>query len=469
MSVAAPVRPHISPRLISGSTLTAFTLVLAGTLAVALLQAVKPFYYDSGEYWGLGAAFIKHGTFSLLNFESPLRGYLLPLIDHGLQAIATALTWRSSSLAKISNVVSFSFIGAVLAPKLAELTWPQRRWGVTRRIAIATLLIVFWGGYLAFPLSDFPALAMAMVALVAIARPDAPGWMLLAGAAVSASIDMRPSYLLLAPIMIAIVVLAWFGERKRKHASVARRASCMCLLIIGFAGVALPQSLSSHHHYGTYSFVPGSAANLTNLQLTEGLRLQRYETYVGMGHAPQMRYEDSAGTQLLSKQKDPTITGVSQYLGLIVDHPVVIAGLFARHVVNGLDQRYNTPYIEHLDTGSHRWLRLSGFLLVFFALARLLWPAARRRLGPTRWRYPVALALCCLTSVPSALETRYLLPVYVLSYILVLVPGWPRLSPPARITPHDIRTAAILAGACVAFMALVIIITSATSSHLTFG
>src|SRR5438309_9661218 len=100
-----------------------------------------------------------------------------------------------------------------------------------------------------------------------------------------------------------------------------------------------------------------------------------------------------------------------------------MGGLLARRPINGLDQRYSTPYIEHLDTGSHRLLRLGGFLLVFLALLRVLWPAARRGLGSGRWRYAVVLLLCASASVPASMETRYLLPISVLSAALFLTPG----------------------------------------------
>jgi hypothetical protein len=440
---------------------------LAGTLLVALLQGPKPFYFDSGSYWTLGDTFTKQGTFSLLNFDSPLRGYLLPLIDHGLQVTATTLHWNSSSTAKLLNALTFSLVGSVLAPRFAEIAWPAWRWSIGRRVALTALLIVFWAGYLNYPLSDFPALAMAMLALVAVSRPDTPGWMLIAGLASGAAIDMRPSYLPLAPILLVLVLWAWLEGRTRGHISIRRWALCTSLLIIGFVVVSLPQSLSTHRYFNTWSFVPGSAAHLTSLQFTEGLSLQRYETYVGTGHAPQMRYEDDAGDQLLGRQQHHEITSTGQYLQLTINHPITMFGVFARHVVNGLDQRYNTPYVQHLDSGSHRWLRLASFLLIFLGLLRALWVTARKRLGPTRWRYPVALMLCCLTSVPSAVESRYLLPIDLLSYVVVLLPGWP--NPINPVVAHRYRTPAIILGSYLAFMAVVWTIATSASHHLHFG
>ncbi len=149
--------------------------------------------------------------------------------------------------------------------------------------------------------------------------------------------------------------------------------------------------------------------------------------------------------------------------------PVAMGGLALSHLINGLDQRYNTPYISRLDTGSHRPLRIAGFLITFLALLRLILAAARRRLAPTRWRYPAALALCALTSVPSAIETRYLLPLYLLGYTIVLLPGWPN---PIRTGAEGLaryRTVGFILLAYVAFMAVVWVVHAVMRAHLQFA
>jgi hypothetical protein len=319
-----------------GTVLMTFGIAFAGTLVVALLLGLKIFYDDSGGYWALGATYIRNGHFSLLNFESPLRGYLLPLIDRELQGLAVAFRWNPSSFAKLFNVLSFALIGTVLGPRLAEITWPQWRWGIGRRLAMMALLLIFWKGYLPYPLSDFPAFTLALLALVSIDRAESPGWMLLGGLASAAAIDMRPSYLLLAPILVVLVMLRWVKGTGGVRSLIPWRILCGGLFMTGFIAVSLPQSLSAHRHFHTWSFVPGSAVHLTTVQFNEGLRLQRYETYVGPGHGPRMLYEDPTGTQLLLEQKDQTVSSTSQYLGLVASHPLTMAGVFIRHIVNGL-------------------------------------------------------------------------------------------------------------------------------------
>jgi hypothetical protein len=448
----------------------ALGLALAATLIVALSQGPKIFYFDSGNYWALGETFIKRGNFSLLNFNSPLRGYVLPLIDHGLRGFAQAFHWRDSTTAKLFNALVFSLLSATLAPLLAEACWPARRWSVRRRLGLTALFILFWSGYLNFPLSDFPALAAVLLAIVAVTRAEKLGWVLVAGIATGIAIDMRPSYILLAPLVLMLASWRWF-ERRRDEGSLAagRLAVYLVLLLASFTAVSLPQSLISHRYFHTWSFVPGSAIHLESLQLTEGLRLQRVGGYVGLGHPPLMVYEDESGQKLLAMQKEHVVVGLDQYLGLVEDHPITMAGVFLRHVTNGLDQRYSTPYIEHLDSGSHRWLRLFGFLLVFLGLLRVLWPKARHSLGTTRWRYPIALLICCLTAVPSAMEPRYMLPVYLLSYMLVLAPGWPNPIDNEAVGVRRFGALAIIVMAYALFMVVVLHVVGEASNHLHFA
>ncbi len=445
----------------------AFGIAFIALLADALLQSPKPFYYDSGQYWELGELFTRNGHFSLMNFEDQFRGYSLPLIDHELQSLAKGLTWTSSSIVKLFNVLIFASIGTVLAPMFAETAWPERRWRLWRRLALTALLIVFWDGYLNFPLSDFPGLAAALLALIAIARPDKPGWMLCAGIACALAIDIRSAYELLLPGLIVLATWTFFEQRGSAHASTLRRIICLGLLVAGFVVVSLPQSLTAHRYFHTWSFVPGATLNPAEQYLTPGLASQRYDTYVGAEHPPRMIYADPSGERLLRTQKGDKVTSTGQYLGLIASHPIAMGSLLTRHTINGLDARYRTGDIEDFEGGGDRWLRIAGFVLVFLALVRLLWPTARRSLGPARWRYPIALMLGA-TGVTSAVEARYMLPVYTLVYLLALAPGWPKPIGSPEPGLRWLRTPAALLLTGAVFALVVYNVVSATTSHLSF-
>jgi hypothetical protein len=465
-------RPNALPRRRLRPLVLAFAVAFAGTLVVAMLQGEKQFFTDSAGYWGLGTTFTVSGHFSLLNFSDASKGYALPLINYGLQTLARGFAWTSSFVVKLFEAFTFAAIGGVLAPALIRAVWPSRpSWGLGRRLALTALLIVFWSGFLNVPLSDFPALAMALLTLVAVARTDSPGWMLLAGAALGLTIDIRESYLPFALGVVAVVAWTWFEERGAPHASSVRRALCVGMLAVGFAVVSLPQSLSAHRHHGTWSFIPGaSISEPAGVYYASGVAVQSYDTYVLNGEARvEMKYVYPAGLRLLNEQPEGKITSTSQYVGLYLSHPLVMGGMIVSHIVNGLDPLYSTPYVENLHNAGRTLGRIAGFLLLFAALLRVLWPAARRLLGPGRLRYLLALLLGCVSTVPTEMERRYLLPVYLLIYALALTPGWPNPLGGARTVGlrRRFQTPAIIAVAFVAYASFVWYITSDAISHLT--
>jgi hypothetical protein len=253
--------------------------------------------------------------------------------------------------------------------------------------------------------------------------------------------------------------------RQRQVAgSLRSRSLCLGLFVLGLTLVSLPQSLLSHRNLGDYSPVPGGN-DLAGLQYTEGLRLQRYETFVGNA-APQMEYRDPHTAGILGGLEDGVVTGTSQYVGIVLSHPLTMAGVFLRHVVNGLDQRYPTPYVERLESPANKLLRFGGFLLVFLALFRLAWSKGRRSLGPARWRFPAVLLAASATSLPSAIETRFLLPAFLLASLIAIAPGWPSPLETAEQGPRRYRALAVALLASLLYFAVVNAIVSDATQNL---
>lgn len=444
--------------------LSAFVALFLASLAVALIEGSKPFYFDSGNYWQLAETFGVHGSFSLLNFEyTGLRGFALPLTYFLMMELGGLLGFGQGFEVTIFNAVLFALIGGVLGPRLAEIAWPQQRWGIVRRLLLGALLLVFWSGYLSFPLSDFPALGAALLALVAISRAGSPAAMAVAGLAASYAVNARPAYLLLIPLTGALILWGWWRPAAGVVESAARRAACLACFVLGLLIVMVPQAIVDHHASGGASPLPGGN-DLAGLQYTEGLRLQRYETFVGP--APRMEYVDPDTGSILAGLDGGVVSDTPQYVEIIASHPITMAGVFLRHVVNGLDQRYTTPYVERLEPPSRKILRGAGFLLVFLALFRLSWTRGRRSLGPAKWRYQGALLLCCATSLPSAIETRFLLPVFILSGLVVLAPGWPNPIEASEPGWRRYRTVAIGCLALAAYLVLVGVVVSGATDNL---
>lgn len=403
----------------------AFAVAFVLALVVGSLADPVPFVYDAAHYWGSAAQFTVDGHWSLWNFSDSLRGYVPGLMYYGVSHVGEFFGLTPNGTVNLFNALLFATITAVLAPRFARLAWPQFELGFGRRLVLIGLFIIFWRGYLNHPLADFPALVAALAALIAVSRVSNPLMLLLAGLAVGLSVDLRPAYVLLIP---AILVLAFWNARSIETPFRPRRhVGNLLIVVIGIAIVLVPQGIVNHKHHAVWNPLPGAPAELTGFQLQTGLVLQRYETYVGPeDRSPALWYADRNTEELAAEiDRDGGIKGYGDYLRIAVENPVTIAGVFLRHLVNGMDQRYTSTYVSKLDTGQQRPLRIAAMLIAFLALLRVAWPAARRSLGTARWRYPLALLATCVTILPSAVETRFLLPLYLLTYLLVLAPGWP--------------------------------------------
>ncbi len=444
--------------------LAAGAVVFAGSLLLALGAGDKAFVFDGRYYVELAGSFTSGGSFSLTNFDDPVRGYSFPLILRGVEELRAVAGIGEFTAVRTLNAALLTIVVCVLAPRLVGLAWPLRRFGAWRQIGLAALLLVFWHGHLEWPLTDLPALTAGLTAIVAAGSWRSPAAVAVAGAAAGLAVNFRPAYVLLVPAVLAILVWNWREARER--AEPVRLAPRLALLVVAIALVSLPQSLAMHRHHGTWSPLPGAPSDLAALQLTYGLTMQRYDTYIGDRAHPRLVYADPAGMRLLglsSPEPETRAVDYREYLRLMASDPIAVAGSIGRHLVNGLDARHATPYVERLNDESRWHWRLLGFTVIWLAVLRLAWPRARRRLGPVRWRYLAAVLLTCVTTLPSAMETRFLLPLCLLAYIVVLLPAWPA---PRPLTMRAAPVAAAVALSYVAFVAVAWLVVSGASDNL---
>lgn len=447
------------------STAVAGVILFLACVGVGLLQGEQPFYFDSGYYWGLSKTFVENGHFSLFNFQyTGLRGYCIPLLYFVWRNATEWMVGNESSQVLLLNSAIFALIGAVLIPRLATIAWPESRWGLGRRVAAGGLILFFWRGFLNYPLSDFPALAAALLAIVAVSyrRPSA---VLFAGMAAAFASNARPANLLLAPLLLGIVIWDQLEGQSFRLALRPRVLVAPALFLVGIALVSVPQSVLQHRDLGGYSPLPGGS-ELAQLQYTVGLELDLYGTYVGKPRRAVLDYRDPDTASVFAKLDNGQVSGTSEYVDLIVKHPLTMAQLFIRHFLDGLDYRFTTPYTYHLQPPLHHFVRAAGFLLVFLAILRFAWAEARRSLGRARWRYPAVLLLLGLTALPTAMEQRFLLPIFALSVMLCLAPGWPN---PFRRDGAGLvrwRTPLTIGIGALAFFAVVAITVHSASENL---
>ncbi|MEO5672711.1 MAG: hypothetical protein ABIR26_18645 [Ramlibacter sp.] len=406
--------------------------VLACIFAVALLAALHQSFrigglpYDSGEYWSLAEVPVFGDTPSIRGYLfptllSPLR-YLGDLVADPLLVIRLALPLVYGLILPLALPACFTHLFG------GKVTF-------MRRLAPVVLLAALFPGVLLYPLSDLPALLMALGALYLASRGfdeqakvrGALFRLALAGILMGAAYNTRTIYLF---ALMGLVVFAAF--RAMNPASRLPRCLGVSAVIFGALAISLPQAIVNQRMHGSPGLAVRAVVHKHSLyasQLVWGMAIQRYETTVSNeSPAPTVFYLDPAGEQLVRKAMasgDPY--SLPFYLKFVAQHPVDFLALYVRHAINGLDVRDGIVY-----TTKPSPLRLRTALFNFCLLALACWVAwsirSRGQVAsqtvtrPTgaSWAFPLAILLLPVAAIlPGAVETRFFLPLHLLSYCLI--------------------------------------------------
>jgi hypothetical protein len=410
-------------------------LVLALYAVYLPLSGYQPadLRFDAGQYWELGLKFFQRGHFSLLNYDEPVRGYLGPLLLQPGRLLCHVLHWPGLYGARVLGAGWAALLIGVALPAVWEaLTGrplPAGRW-----LLLLGLTFIFWRDYFNFPLSDVPALTLLLLGLLALRRRG-PGWALAAGLCLAGALNIRPIYLASLPGVLALLVL------------MRPRAGQLAALLLSVALVLLPQFLINQRHFQCPTplvlAAPGPGSRPLYLrQLLWGTRIQRFETSLIPAYPRTLIFADTAGQLALAAPPGGPVQRYGQFMEFIGQQPVTFAGRCLRHLFNGLDSWFPTPYPRHLHPPGQAALRLLNYTLLAIGAALLLsatYRAARRRQLP---RQPAAFLLAVLLpvafTVPTAIEGRFLLPLHLL--VLLGVAGlaaprqwWQRSRPAWRL------------------------------------
>ncbi|WP_460502785.1 hypothetical protein, partial [Hymenobacter agri] len=204
-------------------------------------------------------------------------------------------------------------------------------------------------------------------------------------------------------------------------------AGALAGLVGGAALVLLPQLLINQRHFGQATPLvlaqrPGKEP-LYLRQLAWGTALQRYETSLVPTIPRSLVYADSAGQRMLEAVPGGRFCNYGGFLRFLAQHPFSSAARYARHLFNGLDIRYPTPYPTRLHPPGQAALRLLNYALLglggWLALAR--WRSIGQQILPAEPPVSLppnavllALLLPCLLTLPTLMECRFLLPLHLL-------------------------------------------------------
>lgn len=389
-------------------------LVFAAYATYLLTFGYGRFYWDSEEYWRLGNQFGRTGHFTVASYSNPYRGYSLPLANYALKTFASNLGIGSVTIVELTGAALAALLGVSILPRLARTLFCRADLGLGRMLGLNVVLFLFWRDHFNFPLTDFPSVALAGLGLLALYRRSLAGFYA-AGMCFGLATNMRPSYF---PALLAVVVVAGLRPDRGEW---RRRTLAAGLVLVGALIVSLPQIGINHRHDDGWSPFVRDARALALYNWSAGLVAQRYETYIGpRANYPRTRvfYIDPIAIDVRNGAHIRAVSSYGQYAKLVLEHPLSMAASYGLHGFNGVDVWYPTPYIRDLRDRSAA-LALVNYTLLFLALARLLIPEARRRLGRIRWSGLLILAVPALDSIPTAVEPRYFLSLTIAAYLLV--------------------------------------------------
>ena len=405
-------------------------LVLLLYLAYLPLSGYSPgqFRFDAAEYWELSLKFTRFGGFSLLGFDDAVRGYLGPLLILPARALCHVTGWPMLAGARILGAGWAALLFGLAIPQLWEQV-ARRPLTAGRWLVLVGLGFLFWRDYFNFTLSDMPALTLLVLGLAALGRPGW-AWALAAGLLLAAAVNIRPVYVASLPGVLWLLFAAPRAPASRWRRPIAFAA--------GAALVLLPQLLINWQHLRqptplVLGGLPGSRP-LFLKQLSWGTRFQRYESSLVPAIPRSLVYADPAGQRAVAREPNAGFASYGQYLWFVGKQPLATTGRYWRHLFNGLDIRFSTPYPTQLRPPGQGALRLLNYTLLgagtWLALAAW-WRRRRRQPGPATaqarpWA-PVLLAvlLPCALVLPTLMECRFLLPLHLLLLTGIAASGQP--------------------------------------------
>jgi hypothetical protein len=152
--------------------------------------------------------------------------------------------------------------------------------------------------------------------------------------------------------------------------------------------------------------------------------IQKYETNIGAGFPVAVMFMDPRGQELLGQDwaQDPRISiarsrmSLRAYTRLVAAHPFFFASAYTRHLFNGLDVAYATPYVMHLAPRS-ALTSLVNYVVLMLALVHAVALLRRgARADPRRIAIGAIWILPAILAIPTAVEPRFMLPLWMAAY-----------------------------------------------------
>lgn len=394
-----------------------------------MVNSNMPFYHDSLGYWNYGKLFEKDNLFQLTNYDNALRGYLFPLVNYALSKVAVFFNFNEIGLFRFFSSIFYTFTIIKLIPDFFEFLL-KKQISLKMRFIFLMVFFIFWRGYVLYPLTDFFSLAALISAILIVNNLNfnSDRWFQLVttGMLIFTSFNLRPSYVIIIVPFIIYLLYQFLNIHKFK---ISFKNSFyfirnMILIGIGICLLSVPQVLINKVNFQINSiFVPMekffNGQNLMLSKLKLGMTIQKYETYVGSEYDSSVALlNDTLGLDIINKNGIKEFNSYAEYITLVFQNMFSFSKIYLKHLFNGFDIRYSTPYIVkfHSIIESHI-IQFINFTILFLCLYLIRNHLNKifSRSNIEKYLAIIILLLPCLVSLPTEPEVRFYIPLVLMT------------------------------------------------------
>lgn len=379
------------------------------------------FYYDAGQYWGFGSSFFKDGNFSIFNYTESLRGVWFPMILFSFQYINHYLQLDPILIVRIFSALYISSFIAFLVPKLISKIYPETKISFFKILFFGVLVFIFWRNYFNYPLSDFPAIILLIWGVFFLFSRKSI-ILFFSGILFGLAINIRPIFLI--SLMPVIVFLFLGRDNQTLVKSIFKPYFKFGYILIGILIISIPQILVNKNAFNTISPLVQTknsiyGKDLYLQQLILSFSYEKYETNIGLLYPkPPVFFCDRLGSSIAQKEQADTLKNYGGFLKIYAKYPVEMSCIYFKHIFNGLDIKDNTVYLSEVNRRNYFFSLLNYSVFFVFLISTFIY---RKYLFNSKKKifFPIILIIPAVFSIPTAIETRFMLPIFLFAYIVV--------------------------------------------------
>lgn len=412
-------------------------LVTIGIMFVILMvyfniHNVIQLYYDSTYYWTIGDPVFDNRMINLMNFPETFRGYVWPITVQVIRRTGELLFGRERggfiAFRLATSAAVATFFGITLPVLLGKGL--KKLGDIVRMILLIIVILVLWGDFLAYPLSDFAAiffLAGGMACLKHHLDTEDRGRFRAVVGGVGTGIlfyaayNTRVSYLYAIFIVLIYVIMEYIRGRKVGPAFVIGA-------LVGLLVISMPQSLINHKYTGSYSprvfteQYTDYGGSLQKQQVLWGLMYSNYESYMGsMDEYPDARvyFTDVTGNEIIVRERitQDNFT-YKTFFKLLIKYPMDMLSIYTRHFISLMTPKFPQMYIS--DMFPEKGVLILLTVVIWFTTLCNILNTCRKEINYETLVIVIAAFLPSALQLLGAPEIRFFVAIHFIGYFYTI-------------------------------------------------